>query len=247
MGSRAAGLGYTSSCLDDEWAVFNNIAGLAKIEKVTASFTYDAQPSFKPFNRMAAVVAVPLKFTVAGAGVFRFGDQLFSEQILALGFSNTFGLAALGAKVNYIQYRAEGFGTKGVLTISFGGIAKLTDKISVGAHIINLNQPNLSKTDGEKLSTILIVGTLFKLTSQTFVTTELEKDLNYQVKWKMGVEYQPYKKFTFRTGFNVNPTSAFFGFGCRAKKLKLDYAYQHNFSLGAKHQGTVGYSINQKK
>jgi len=247
IGGRAAGLAYSSSCLEDEWSIFNNIGGLAAVESTTVSFTYDSQPSFKPFNRMAAILALPLKFGVAGAGVFRFGDRLYSEQILALGFSNKFGLASLGLKVNYIQYKAEGFGSKGVLTISFGGIAKLTEKISVGAHVININQPNLSTLEREKISTILIVGSTVKLSSEMFITTELEKDLSYPVKWKSGFEYQLYKKFIARTGVQVNPTSAFFGFGFRPKKFKLDYAYQHNFTLGARHQATVGYVFITKK
>ena len=247
IGGRACGLAYSSSCLGDEWSVFNNIGGLATVESTTVSFTYDSQPSFKPFNRMAAVIALPLKFGVAGAGVFRFGDHLYSEQLLALGFSNKFGLASLGLKVNYLQYKAEGFGSKGVVTISFGGIAKLTEKISVGAHVININQPTLSSLEHEKISTILIVGSTVKLSSEMFITTELEKDLSYPVKWKTGFEYQPYKKFIVRTGVHVNPTAAFFGFGFRPKKFKFDYSYQHNFTLGSRHQATVGYVFITKK
>ncbi len=245
MGSRAGGLAYASACVTDEWSVFNNIAGLAKVEKTFASFAYDTQPSFKSFNRMAAVFTLPVKFGVGGAGIFRFGDELYNEQIISIGFSNTFGLASLGIKANYVQYKAEGFGSKGVFSVSFGGIAKLTEKISIGAHIINLNQPKISVTENEKLPTVLILGAGFQLTSHTFITTELEKDLNYPVKWKTGVEYQPLKKFIFRTGFNINPNAAFFGFGFRPKKFKLDYAYQHHFTLGSRHQATVGYQINR--
>src|SRR5918993_1852103 len=247
IGSRAAALAYSSSCLGDEWSVFNNIGGLAKVKNVTASLTCDAQPSFKPFNRMAAVVVLPMRFGVAGAGIFRFGDQSYNEQIVALGFSNSFGLASLGLKVNYIQYTAKGFDSKGVFSVSFGGIAKLTEKISVGAHIININQPTLSSVDGEKLPTILIVGGVVNLSSQTFISSELEKDLNYSIKWKTGVEYQPFKKFIFRTGFQINPSAAFFGFGFRPKRFALDYSYQHQFSFGSRHQATIGYVFGKKR
>ena len=241
IGARANSVGYASSCLEDEWSIFNNIAGLANVEKVSAAFAYDAQPSFKPFNRAAAVCAVPLKFGVAGVGVFRFGDKLYNEQILTAGFSNTFGLASLGLKVNYIQYNAEGFGRKGVLSLSFGGIAKLTEKILIGAHIININQPKISASENEKLPTVLITGILFKLSPKTFITTELEKDLEYPVLWKTGFEYQVHKKFIFRTGFNINPHAGFFGLGFRPKKFKLDYTYQNSFSIGTRHQASVAY------
>jgi hypothetical protein len=246
MGARAGGLAYASSCLTDEWAIFNNVSGLVKVDKTSSAFTYDTQPGFKPFDRMAAAFAVPLKFGTAGAGVFRFGDQLYNEHIIALGFANTFGLASLGLKVNYIQYKAEGFGSKGVISLSFGGITTLTEKISIGAYIINLNQPNIS-LENEKLPTLLILGAGFQLTPETFVTTELEKDLNYPVKWKTGVEYLLYKKFTIRTGFTLNPAVAFFGLGFKTRKFKLDYAYQHDFSIGSRHQATVGYIFNKQK
>ncbi len=245
IGARSGGVGYASACLDDEWSLFNNVGGLAKVDRVSTAFAYDAQPSFKPFNRMAAIVAVPVKFGVGGLGFFRFGDQLYREQIICLGFSNTFGLASLGVKVNYIQYNAQGFGTKGVFSISFGGIAKLTEKISIGAHIINLNQPDISSTEEEKLPTLLILGIGFQVTSQTLITTELEKDLRFPLRWKAGVEYQPFKKFIFRSGFHIEPNAAFFGFGFRPSKFKLDYAYQHSFTVGSRHQATVGYFLNR--
>lgn len=247
MGARAGGLAYASSCLSDEWSILNNVAGLAKVEKASAAFAYDTQPSFNPFNRVAAVFALPLKFGTAGVGVFRFGDRLYNEQIFTIGFSNSFGLASLGLKANYIQYSAEGFGSKGIFSISFGGIATLTEKISIGSHIINLNQPEISKAEGEKLSTTLIVGAAFQLTSQTLVTSELEKDLSYPVKWKTGVEYKPFKKFTLRTGLSLNPSTVFFGFGFHSKKFKMDYTYQHNFTIGSRHQATIGYIFNKEK
>ena len=244
-GARANGLGFASSCLEDEWSIFNNIAGLAKVDQVSAAFTYDAQPSFKPFNKAAAIFAMPLKFGVAGVGIFHFGDKLYNEQILTAGFSNTFGLASLGMKVNYVQYYAEGFGRKGVISISFGGIAKLAENLSLGAHIVNLNQPTISTSGNEKLPTVLVAGIGFKLSSKAYLTTEIEKDFDYTATWKTGFEYQLNKKFTFRTGFNVNPHAGFFGLGFRPRKFKLDYAYQHDFTFGTRHQATVGYIFNR--
>ncbi len=246
MGARSSALGHTSACLQDEWSLFNNIAGLAALEKPAASFSYDALPGFPSFNKMAGVFAMPVKPGVAGLGLFRFGDDLYSEQIISMGFSNTLGLASLGIKINYIQYRATGFGTKGVFSVSFGGIAKLAETIFIGAYVTNINQPDISKTEKEKLPTNLVLGVGAKITSQTFFATELEKDLNNPVRWKSGIEYAPFKKFVARTGFSINPTAIFFGFGFRPKRFSLDYAYQHDFVIGSRHQATVGYSFGKR-
>jgi hypothetical protein len=247
IGARANSLGYASACIEDEWSLFNNVAGLSKVDRISAAFTYDMQPSFKPFNRTALGIAAPTKIGVFGFGAFRFGDNLYSEQILAAGFSNTFGLASLGLKINYIQYSAQGFGTKALFSISFGGIARLTEKISLGAHITNINQPKISSKDNEKLPTILVTGIAFKLSSKTLIATEIEKNLDYSAIWKSGIEYQPHKKFILRTGFNVNPIAGFLGFGFRHSKFRLDYAYHHSFDMGSRHQATVGYIINKQE
>jgi hypothetical protein len=246
MGARSSALGHTSACLRDEWSLFNNVAGLAEQEKATASFSYDVQPGFPSFNKMAGAFAMPIKTGVAGLGLFRFGDDLYSEQLISLGFSNTLGLASLGIKANYIQYRASGFGTKGVFSISFGGIAKLAEKIFIGAYVTNINQPDISKTEKEKLPTNLVLGIGVQITAQTFFATELEKDLNNPVRWKSAIEYKPFKRFVVRTGFSANPTSLFFGFGFRPNRFSVDYAYQHQFVIGSRHQATIGYSLRKR-
>jgi hypothetical protein len=247
MGARASGLGSTSSCLTDEWSIFNNVAGLAHVNQTSAAFTYRAYPSIKSFNSMAGVFAIPLKWGVAGAGVYRFGDDLYNEHVLSAAFSNRFGIASLGIKVNYIQYHAEGFGTKGVFTVSFGGIAQLTKMLSVGAHIININQPRVSSNDREEtVPTILIAGIGVKISEKLFATSEIEKDIAYKPIWKTGLEYVIHPKISVRTGFHINPSAGFFGVGFKPRKFILDYAYEYNFQIGANHQASVGYKFQSK-
>jgi hypothetical protein len=246
IGGRAMALGYASSCLTDEWAIFNNVAGLAKVEHSTTAFTYDALPSFSSFNRMAALFATPIKPGVAALGVYRFGDDLYNEQIITAGYANTFGLASLGAKVNYVQYTAQGFGTTQAVTLSFGGIANLTPHLSVGAHIVNINQPKLSELSKETLPTLLILGLGIKLSEKVFITSEVDKDLSYDVLWKTGLEYQLHEKVIARTGFNLHPQAGFLGLGFRPKKFTLDYAFQYTRSMGARHQATVAYKFKSK-
>ncbi len=246
MGARASGMGYTSACLSDEWSAFNNVAGLAQIKQLTTAFSYDAQPSFKHFNKMGAVIAMPSKIGVGGLGLYRFGDDLYNEQILSASFANTFGLASLGASIQYIQYNSEGFGRKDAVSISAGGIARITPILSIGAYITNINQPKISKDDEERLPTILTLGISFKTTDKINIATEIRKDLDYKALWKVGLEYNIHTKFVFRTGFNINPNAGFAGFGFKSKKIQLDYAYAHILDVGGRHQATVAYQFKSK-
>lgn len=245
MGARASGIGYTSACLADEWSSFNNVAGLAEVKLITAAVSYDAQPSFKNFNKTAAVFAIPFKIGVGGIGLYRFGDAAYNEQIITTSFGSTFGIASLGISINYIQYNTEGFGRKDAVSISAGGLAKITSILSVGAYITNINQPTLSE-DKEHLPTILTLGVSMEVTPKLKLATEIRKDLDYGAQWKIGFEYKITSKFIFRSGVNMNPNAGFAGFGFRFKKLNLDYAYAHSLNIGGRHQATVGIPLKLK-
>ena len=241
------GLGYASACLSDEWAIFNNPAGLAKVKQTTAGFSYDAMPTFKSFNRMAALITVPSPAFTTAVGAFRFGDALYNEQFLSAGIANKLGLASLGLRFNYIQYHAEGFGTYTALTVSFGGIAELTKTLHIGAHITNINQPVINKQTGEKIPTIMTLGMALIPSEKIFLTSEVEKDLDHKMQWKAGLEYKALKKFTVRTGVNLNPEAAFLGFGWRGKKFIIDYGIKYNPNFGTNHQATVVYPFTKAK
>ncbi|RAV98818.1 PorV/PorQ family protein [Pseudochryseolinea flava] len=247
IGSRAQALGYSSACLYDEWSLFNNAAGVANIKHLAAGFTYEANPGFSYFNRAAFVTSIPIKFGAFGVGAQRFGDHLYNEHVVSTAFASTFGLASIGVKINYIQYHVEGSGNKSLFSFNFGGIAKLTDQLSVGAHIININQGKLTEDGIDRIPTILQVGIAFKAFTKLTVVTEVQKDLEYDALWKGGIEYQPFKKFLFRTGFNIHPDAAFAGFGARFQKMHLDYAATFLRRAGVSHQASIIYHFRAAK
>jgi hypothetical protein len=247
MGARAFGVGRTSSCLSDEWSMLNNIGGLANTERPVTAFAQEINPSLISFSRTAATVAFPIAYGVTGLSLFRFGDDLYSEQMISLGFANTFGITSIGVKLNYVQYKVDGFGRKGMFSISAGGITKLTKKILIGTYITNINQPKLSNTDREYLPTIITAGLGVYVSETIFITTEIEKDLGFDPTWKTGMEYSINKKFKARTGVNINPDAFFAGCGFVLNKFKLDYAFQYNPFLGNSHQASAAYFFKRKK
>lgn len=247
MGARVMGLGNAGACIGDEWAVVNTIGGLSKIEEVTVAASQYAIPSFTPFNRLAATMAIPIKIGVVGTSFFRVGDDIYNEQVISLGYSNQFGLASIGLKANYIQYHAEGFGTATAFTVSFGGIAEITPKLSIGATVDNINQPKLSDNSEERIPARFRIGTLINLSEKALAIMELEKASENSPVVKGGLEYVLHKRFTARTGFNLNPQSAFGGLGFKLKKFKIDYAFQFQEQLGTAHQASIVINLKKKK
>ena len=237
-------MGYASAVIADESALFNNPGAMGEIRLPSTWFAYEANAMLPGANRMAAGISFPTHFGTAGIGLFRFGDDLYSEQIASTGFANKLGIASLGARVNLVQYKAEGFGNKSAISVDFGGLAQITPQVSVGAYIINLTQSRIS--DDEYLPVKLVAGLGFRPNPQFIISTELEKDINHNATWRTGAEYSFHKKVSARTGFNLNPSAAFFGLGLQARRLKVDYAIQLNLVLGTTHQTSVAYSLEKK-
>jgi hypothetical protein len=247
MGAKAAGMGYASSCLQDEWSLFNNTAGLSHLQKSVFATSYDARPQLQGANRMAFLLAVPTTYGTGALGVFRFGDDVYNEQKISLGFSNRLGLASLGASINYLQYQALGFGTKSLFTFNIGGIATLTPSLFIGAHIQNVNQPVLSESSQERLSTSLTLGVGYSPTEKVWLTGEIQKQLEVATTYKMGMEYRPEKKFSARTGINLYPNKIFLGIGFISTRLNIDYAYEYSMTgIGSSHQASLAYSLKKK-
>lgn len=247
MGARSAAMGYASSTLNDEWSLLNNTAGLAKLTQSTCGFAYALNPALPGADRLAAVVNVPFNIGAMGVGVFKFGDQLYSEQIISAGYANQLGLASLGVKVNYIQYRADGFGTKSVVSLNMGGIAEITPLISVGAYIVNINQPKLSTVDEERLPVKLVSGVQFTPSQDLLLVVEIEKDIHYDATIKSGIEYVIHQKIKVRTGFNLGPNSIHGGIGYYTSRLNVDYALHYNPAIKTQFQISSGYRLSKRK
>jgi hypothetical protein len=198
------------------------------------------------FDQIAGLVVAPMKIGTVGFGVYRVGSDLLNETVLSAGFANKFGIAALGVKLNYVQYSAEGFGTAGAFTVSFGGIAQLTEVISIGASITNINQPVIGGETGERIPTYLNLGVGFQLSEKLVAVTEVEQDLDYDIVVRSGVEYTVHKKVIGRFGVNLYPRSVFGGVGFKMRRYQLDYAVQHQVQFGFNHEASLSVRINNK-
>jgi len=245
MGARGAAMGYATSTLSDEWSIFNNPAGLALLRQKSVAVAYEMFPALPGANRIGAALNLPLQAGSVSGGLFRFGDELYNEQLLSIGYGHQIGNTALGLRVSYIQYRTAGFETRQSVGITAGGITQLLPTLWVGAYAINLNMPKIGETQ-EKIPTMLLAGLRYQPTERAILVTEIEKDVERDLIWKTGVEYQVHKKVYARTGLWVNPSAAFLGIGFMPYRLKVDYSLHHSWELGTRHSLAVAYSIQRK-
>jgi len=237
LGSRANAMGNASVTLEDGWSMFNNIGALARIEETKAVVTYQNKYGIPQFNTFGGGFVKPMFNGVVGLGVFRFGDDIFNEQKINLGFSNP----SLGLNVNYLQYNIEGVGSRGVLMLDFGGLATITEEFVFGAQVTNINQAKLSPFTGEKVPTIMTAGLSYRPSQSLMLNAEVEKDLDFDAYFKFGLEYEIIKRLNMRTGLVTEPFESSFGIGFKPSAFDIDYAFRNNPDLGDIHELSIAY------
>lgn len=246
FGTRANSMGGTSMTLSDEWSLFNNIGGLADVKQSIIFISYQNKYGIVAFNTFSAGFVKPIFGGVMGIGVFRFGDNLFNEQKVNIGFSNKFGIVSLGLNVNYLQINVKGLGTKGIIMIDFGGKATITKQLIFGAFASNLNQAELSSFTGEKIPTIMRIGLSYRPIDGLMLNTDVEKELNVEASLKIGLEYRIIKKISVRTGIKLKPFESNYGIGFGQKKIDINYAYRNIADIGDIHDVSLGYKFGKK-
>ncbi len=247
LGARSAALGEASISISDQWAIFNNVAGISEERSSSVLFTYQNRYNTSAFNAFGAALIKPLSFGVTGMSAYRFGDDLFSEQKLSLSFADKIGIVSLGSSINYVQYKIETAGSRGLLSFDFGGIVSFGDQLYFGAYISNINQAKVSNFENENLPTIMKAGITYNPIQTLMINVEIEKDLDFEEQFKTGIEYKFYKEFYARTGFHTQPFHSSFGLGFRPKKILVDYAFSNNSSTGDIHELSVVYLIGMKR
>lgn len=246
MGARGQALGNATACLSDEWSMLNNVAGLARRSGAAIGVSYDAVPAVHAFSKMGVTIARPGN-VACGVALYRFGDALYNEQIIAAGAATKWNHTSLGMKLNYIRYTADGMGGKSLWSVSLGGITALTPWLTVGAHIANVNQPWLSKQFDERLPTTLTAGVMFTLTPRAIVVTEIEQRINDKATGRLGMEVSVHKKVRARLGLHINPQALSGGLGFQLRHFDLDYSMLYVQTLGSRHQATFTYRLQRKK
>lgn len=247
-GARAVGMGSTSLTLTDHWSTFNNIGALAGVSKLSGGLYYENRFNTALFQSYCASLAAPIKkFGTAGLNVRSFGNSLYSENSLGLGFSQKFGIASLGVQADYLMISGKEMGTRSAVAINFGGMAELTPQLMFGGFIYNLNQAKMADYKDERIPTVMRAGLSYRPGKKIILNGEVEKDIDLKPITRFGIEYQVIEKVFFRTGFSTVPTIVNGGMGIRHKRFDFDYAISSHSKLGLSHHLSINFLLQKPK
>ncbi|MCU0447753.1 MAG: hypothetical protein MUE85_22860 [Microscillaceae bacterium] len=247
LGGRALGSANAVVTVSDAWSLFNNIGALAQVEQTSFLLAYDYRYGFASFQTIAFGAVAPLKKGVAGIHFTRFGDELYNEQKIALGYSYQLANVSLGLKINYLQVYLQDLASRGNLVFELGGVAKLSKTLTFGAHIYNFSssQINADYDESIKIPIVMKAGLAYQPIKSLSLAIETEKNLEFPNRIKFGLDYQLVKNVNLRTGIQTQPFVNHYGIGFRPRRWQFDYALHTHSTLGWAHHISLTYKLDK--
>ena len=239
MGSRSHALGNASVAIDDIWAYHHNPANLVSVKKLGFGLSYENRFLLKELQSQGFVVALPLKAGVISFGLQSFGFKNFRTNRLGVGYSMKLAeFLSCGVQLNYHQVRlTDAYGRKDALTAELGLKANITDNWKVAFSVFNLTRTKISEFGEDRLSTLMRLGTQYTFSEKVMLVAELEKNIEFPVRFKTGIEYSPIRKLFLRGGFATQPIEISAGLGYRFKE-------QFQLDIGSAYHQILGWSPN---
>ena len=152
VGARAVGMGNASATVADVWSLTNNVAGIAELKDPEVGAYAENRFLMRGFTTVSALGVFGFdKYGTAGLELYRFGDDLYSEQRIGLGFGHKLGFVSLGLKADLLQvsFQDDGTGESGsrkAVALSFGGQATFFRSLLSGLMYTILTRPKWPTT-----------------------------------------------------------------------------------------------------
>lgn len=234
-GSRAAAMGGASVALTDEWAVYNNQAGLAKTDGLLFAAQLESLYGIEGLGAQTSALLIPTKSGTFGVLYSHYGIPGYNENRMSLSYGMALApKIAAGVALDYFYtFVAAPYNNAGTATASLGLQAFPTDKLTIGVHVFNPSRSRFKNFDNQPLPVIFRAGAAYQISNKFLAVAEAEKDLDRVLVLKMGGEYAPKEGLYLRAGliadYSIRHT---FGVGFNGYSMRADMGFEQHPTLG---------------
>lgn len=211
----SAGFGRLSSVLTGGEALQANPAGVASLGRVAVHAGIERRQVWAGVHLLGVAVGVPTASGNFAVAVQSFGVQDFKKQEINLLYARKTGEKMhLGGSLDYHRLSISEYGSTGVFSFQIGLQAWLSPHLLIGTSIANPYPVKLG--ENEKLPTVFRTGLLYKVSEKVQAGMELEKDIDFSMRLRAGIEYLLVHKLKLKTGYSSNPSNFHFGLAFEA-------------------------------
>ena len=237
---RSHGVANASVAFSDINSLFNRQAGLADLE--TISLLSSIQETFiGPYSASFGVgFAMPTSSGTFGLGIHGFGVEEINQLKIGLAYARKLmEKLSLGVQFDFLSTQISPYDRSMLLsnrnnlfTFEIGLQYELMENLVIGVHLYN--PAKLEIIENEYLPRILRTGATYSVFKKILIHGELEKDFNFPIVFKSGIECELVNSLWFRIGYRVKPTTFNLGMGYQFKNgFRFDAAayYQQGSNL----------------
>ncbi len=238
-GASGLAMGNIRTVSNDINSIFGNQAGLAHLEDLNFTAFGENRFFLADVNQFSAGVGLPTSAGNFGLALQYFGFEGYNEQKIGVAYARKLAQRfSIGAQVDYLNLRIPDYGNQGAITFEIGFQAQINEQLTLGTHIFS--PIAIEWTTADVVPTIFAIGASYRPTPKLVLLAEVEKDFEYPLDVKFGLEYQVIEVLSLRLGVNTYPFQNSFGIGLRMKQLRIDVASVYHRVLGV----TTGFSVS---
>ncbi len=234
-GAHANSMGNASVTLEDVYSVQNNQAVLAFIEDAAVGIsTQNFYLLEGSLNTHYGVAALPTnKAGVFGLSANYAGDNTFNQTKIGIAYGRKLAEnVGIGVQLDYVGTKTETVGSGAAFTFDIGILYKPVKNLSIGAKVFNPIRAKTGMDYIEEIPAIINVGLAYKPSAKVTICLEGEQNLQDDLRFKAGAEYNIIDQLYLRGGYLSNPSMLTAGIGIKIKSLNLDFSSQFHQQLG---------------
>lgn len=223
------GVGLT---YQDIHAAWGNPAGLASVTQTAFALFGEQRFALSDIRQISAVGALPLGGGTGGLSISYYGFEGYNEQRIGLVYGRKLSdNIQIGTQIYTLGVRIPEYGNKQVVSFELGLQAELSPSVSLAGRVAN--PLRVEVVDGEDLPSVMSVGFNYKPGSQIVFMAEVEKDILYPVRVRLGMEYELLESLFLRAGIATEPSLLSFGVGYYLmEQWRFDFAASYHQYLG---------------
>ena len=228
---------------NDIFSLFNNPSGTAQISKSSFGLYYSPFPyGLKELANGNFAFLQPTNFGNFSLGFSTFGFDLFKENKFFIGYSNKILENFLIGFTSYLQNTTiKRYGSSNQLNVTLGGLFILSPSYSVG---FSLHNPLRYSNSDYNQQLIYNLGISYFPNYLSSVNFSLNKEIDFPISLRCGVEYQIIKYLCLRIGTHSKPNCYSGGIGINYSFFTINYGVSSHQELGLTHQFDLITRIN---
>ena len=230
IGTRMMTPGLGGVSVITPYAPSSNQAAMGFAENSSISIYYANTGIAEGVNNFLAMGQFKLKKggTIGFSGSY-YGYSKFSDRKIGLAYGLKLAdFVSIGAQLDFLNDKTMGYGSNTTATFELGALFKVNNKIQLGVHVYNPPRVRYGKDSEERVPTVFRLGATYTTKDKVWITGELEQDLDKNLAFRAGVDYQMNQYFVVRAGMLTYPLSGSLGVGLAYQGFRFEIlgAYQ---------------------